>query len=92
MVGYIVIALTVLLFLFFVIKHSRRFLKQLKLTKIGYCLVVRKYEENGAYFLVFQQGEREWICACPYKIYSKTALLTRETLILHEEAFHSFER
>lgn len=89
--GLFVIFLTVVLFLFFVIKHSKQFFRQMKLTKIGYCLVVDKYEAQGRYFLVFQQGEQEWTLACPYKTYENVPLLTRGSLTLQGDTFHSFE-
>ncbi|MEG0292782.1 hypothetical protein [Enterococcus sp.] len=89
--GKLVIFLTTVLFLFFVIKQSRHFFKELKKEKIGYCLVVDKYEVEGRYILVFQQGQQEWALDCPYKIYQSVPVLSRGSLTLYEKKFDSFE-
>lgn len=89
--GKYVILLTVILFLFFVIKKVKSFFNQMKLENIGYCLVVDKFEKDGKAMVVFQQSENEWTLVCPYKIYLETPLLTRGSLTLKDGAFYSFE-
>lgn len=89
--GKYILLLTVILLLFFVTKEIKAFSKQIKLEKIGYCLVVDKFEKDGKPVIIFQQSQKEWALVCPYKTYLETPLLARGLLTLQEGAFYSFE-
>ncbi len=50
--GYIIIMITVLVFFVFIIRHSRQFFQQIARQRIGYCLLVEKYQHDSQYYLV----------------------------------------
>lgn len=89
--GYIIIMITVLVFAVFVIRHSRQFFQQLARQRIGYCLLVEKYQYDSQYYLVFQQGEQEWRVTCPLEVYLKLQPPTRGELVLSKDEFYTFE-
>lgn len=89
--GSFVIIVTMLFFLFFLIKHPRHFFQQLRRERVGYCLLVKKYKKETQYYLVFQQGEKEWVLTCPMAVYVKLEPPTRGELFLSQGLFDSFE-
>lgn len=89
--GYIIIMVTVLVFAVFIIRHSRQFFQQLARQRIGYCLLVEKYQHDSQYYLVFQQGEQEWRVTCPLEVYLKLQPPTRGELVLSKGEFYTFE-
>lgn len=91
MLGSIVVVLTVLIFAILLIKHPRHFFRQLRRESLGYCLLVRKYQEADQYYLVFQQGEKEWTFSCSSNSYVKLQPPTRGELFLSQGAFDAFE-
>lgn len=88
--GKFVLLLTVCGFCFFVVKGMRQWKRQLKREHLGYCLLVKQYEEDGQYYGVFQQGDKEWLLSYPFEIYLSLTPLTRGELLLEAGQFYSF--
>lgn len=91
MIGTIVVTLTVLIFFIFLIKHPRHFFRQLRRKSLGYCLLVEKYQKEDQYYLVFQQGDKEWTYLCTPNAYVKLQPPRRGELFLSQGVFDSFE-
>lgn len=89
--GDVVIVVTILLLLVFLMKHPRHFFEQMRRQRIGYCLFVEKYKKDDQYYLVFQQGEKEWVLTCSMAIYFKLQPPARGELFLSRGVFSSFE-
>jgi hypothetical protein len=62
MIGYLVLAVTAGLFVFYTYQHFQRFFREVKGTDVekGYYLLSHTYENqsDGCYYGVFQQGEK----------------------------------
>jgi len=76
--GYLVIIITVILFIWFVWQkwRHRSFVAQQQAYQ-GYYLLVRKYEEAGRYYGVFQQGDQEVLLEMSPDLYIRIPVLLR---------------
>ena len=76
--GYVVIVGTVVLLLIFLLKKWRqRTMFKSPQSYQGYFLLVKKYEEQGSYYGVFQQGTIEVTLEMSPDIYIRVIELTR---------------
>ena len=88
--GKLVLSITVLLFVFFVMRGVRQWKQQVKRENVGYCVLVKQYEENGQYYGIFQQGDKEWCISYPVETFLALTPLTRGELILEAGQFYAF--
>ncbi|MHC5269155.1 hypothetical protein ACYSNO_08255 [Enterococcus sp. LJL98] len=82
---------TCFLWLFLVLKQTRRFFGQMRQQSQGYCLLVQKKQVEGQGILVFQQGQKEWQLVCGPHDYLKLQPPLRGELILSQGEFYAFE-
>ena len=76
--GYLVIIMTVVLFIWLLWQkwHNRSFSAQQSAYQ-GYYLLVRKYEDAGRYYGIFQQGETEIQLEMSPDLYIRVPVLIR---------------
>ncbi|MGX7197904.1 hypothetical protein [Enterococcus olivae] len=90
--GYIVIAITVLLLLGFAVRKMRRTSFFKRPTELeGYYLLVSKIEETGNYYGIFQQGDKEHKLEMSANLYVQLQPPVRGYLKAAEETVRSFE-
>ena len=86
MLGYLLLAATLILFLFYTYQHLRRFygkLKRNKKTLKRVFLLSHTYEdqEKASYYGVFQQGEKTLTLEMPLQLYLHTSPPQRGELV-----------
>ena len=86
MLGYLLLAATLILFLFYTYQHLRRFLRETKKkqdVEKGYYLLSHTYEdqEKASYYGVFQQGEKTLTLEMPLQLYLHTSPPQRGELV-----------
>lgn len=90
--GYIVIVITLLLLVIFSIRKIRQIaIFQQPIDQEGYYLLVRKSEEAGKYYGVFQQGEFEGTFELSANLYVQLHAPVRGYLKVSEGKVRSFE-
>lgn len=87
MLGYLLLAATLILFLFYTYQHLRRFLRETKKkqedVEKGYFILSHTYEdqEKASYYGVFQQGEKTLTLEMPLQLYLHTSPPQRGELV-----------
>ena len=89
--GYLVLIISILVLIILTIRRVKQWSKKMKESLSGNYLLVKKYEKDGIYYGVFQQGDKEVTAQMTSALYVQLQPPVRGYLSIVNGKVHTFE-
>lgn len=89
--GYLVLIISILVLIILTIRRVKQWSKKMKESLSGNYLLVNKYEKDGTYYGVFQQGDKEVTAQLKTSLYVQLQPPVRGYLSIVNGKVHTFE-